>query len=70
MIEANRVNREKVAKTINDSIAKGADQIVLGCTHYHWIEELIKEAAAGRAEVLQPEAPVVKQLKLVLERLA
>jgi glutamate racemase len=70
MIEANRVNREKVAKTINDSIAKGADQIVLGCTHYHWIEELIKEAASGRAEVLQPEAPVVKQLKLVLERLA
>jgi glutamate racemase len=70
MIEANRVNREKVAKTINDSIAKGADQIVLGCTHYHWIEELIKDSAAGRAEVLQPEVPVVKQLKLVLERLA
>jgi glutamate racemase len=48
---------------------KGADQIVLGCTHYHWIEEEIKELAKGRAKVLQPEKPVIKQLKTVLEQL-
>jgi glutamate racemase len=70
MIEQNRVDREKVAKIIEDSIKSGADQIVLGCTHYHWIEELIKQLANGRAQVIQPELAVVAQLKRVLEQLA
>jgi glutamate racemase len=70
MIETNTLNREKVAKSIDESIKAGADQIVLGCTHYHWIEEVIKDIAMNRAEVIQPEKPVVKQLKAVLERLA
>lgn len=69
MIEDNRVDREKIAKRIEEVIEAGADQIVLGCTHYHWIEGLIKEIASGRAEVIQPEGPVVKQLKRVLQQL-
>jgi glutamate racemase len=67
MIENNQVERSKIAKTVEGVISGGADQIVLGCTHYHWIEELIKELAAGRAMVIQPEAPVIAQLKKVLE---
>lgn len=70
MIENNRVDREKVAKIIDNSCRAGADQIVLGCTHYHWIEELIKELARGRAKVIQPEKPVIAQLKRVIEQLA
>ncbi len=70
MVENNSVDREKVAKTINEVCATGADQVVLGCTHYHWIEELIKNSTAGRAEVIQPEEPVITQLKQVLEQLA
>ncbi len=66
MIENNSVEREKVATRIEDSIEQGADQIVLGSTHYHWIETLIKDIAAGRAEVIQPEPAVVAQLKRVL----
>lgn len=69
MIENNRVEREKVAKTIEDLISQAADEIVLGCTHYHWIEELIKEIARGRAEVIQPEKPAIDQLKRVLAQL-
>lgn len=67
MIEANDVNRDKIAKTVNDICSSGADQIVLGCTHYHWIEKLITELADGRAVVLQPEQPVIEQLKTVLK---
>jgi glutamate racemase len=70
MVEADNVNREKIAKTINDICNSNADQIVLGCTHYHWIESVIKETVNGRAEVIQPEIPVIKQLKKVLEQLA
>jgi glutamate racemase len=70
MIENNTLEREKVATTINNLIESNADQIVLGCTHYHWIEQLIKQLAAGRAEVIQPEAATIAQLKRVLARLA
>jgi len=69
MIETNSINREKIAKTVNDVCSLGADVIVLGCTHYHWIEELVKELANGRAKVLQPEVPVLAQLKSVLSTL-
>ncbi len=68
MIETNRLNREKIAKTVDEVCEQGADQIVLGCTHYHWIEQLIKEQARGRATILQPENPVIQQLKSVLAR--
>jgi glutamate racemase len=70
MIENNRLDREKVAKIIKYAMYKKADQLVLGCTHYHWIEDEIKELAEGRAEVIQPEEPVIKQLKTVLQQLA
>ncbi|HEX5394939.1 MAG TPA: glutamate racemase [Candidatus Saccharimonadales bacterium] len=70
LIETNSLNREKVAKITNEVINKGADIIVLGCTHYHWIEVEMKEIAAGRAEVIQPEQPVIKRLKQVLSQLA
>jgi len=70
MIENNSLEREKVAKTIEDVINQGADEIVLGCTHYHWIEELVKKIADGRADVIQPEKPTIEQLKRVLRQLA
>jgi glutamate racemase len=70
MIENNRVERDKVANRIQEVIDLGADEIVLGCTHYHWIEELIKQVAVGRAEVIQPEQPVIRQLRQVLRQLA
>ena len=66
MIENNRVEREKIAETIDNVISRNADVVVLGCTHYHWIEQLIKQIAAGRAEVIQPEQPTINQLKRVL----
>jgi len=69
MIENNSVDREKVAKTIEELIKQNVDQIVLGCTHYHWIEGIINQIAAGRAAVIHPEQPVIVQLKRVLETL-
>lgn len=70
MIQGGKINRDKIADTVDEVIKNGADQIVLGCTHYHWIEALIKQLATGRAEVLQPEIPVIKQLKKVLAQLS
>jgi len=69
MVENNRIDREKIAKIIDYVCDQNADQIVLGCTHYHWIENLLRELAKERARVIQPESPVVKQLKQVLAQL-
>jgi glutamate racemase len=70
MVEDDRVDREKVAKIIEEVCQAGADQIVLGCTHYHWIEEEIKEVADGHAAVLQPTEPMLIRLKQALEHFA
>lgn len=70
MIQANEVNMEKIESTIENVCSKGADVIVLGCTHYHWIEKEIDELSADKAIVLQPEQAVISQVERVLERLA
>ena len=66
LIENNEINQEHISKMVENVCEQGADVIVLGCTHYHWIEDLILQAVAGRARVLQPEEPVIAQLRRVL----
>lgn len=66
MIESNQVDSSKITSTAEAQCAEGADVIVLGCTHYHWIEALIAQTVNGRAKVLQPEQPVISQLKSIL----
>ncbi len=70
MIEQNTLNREAIHTQIDDVCERGADVVVLGCTHYHWIEEIINEEVEGRAVVIQPEQPVIEQLKRVRAQLA
>lgn len=70
MIQNNQVERTRIEAVAKESLARQADVIVLGCTHYHWIEELIRELAEGRALVVQSEQPVIKQLRRVLADLA
>lgn len=69
LIEHDRVAEAKIEERINDVLNKGADVIVLACTHYHWIEEDIETLAKGRAVILQPETAIIQQLKRVLARL-
>jgi glutamate racemase len=70
LIQTNRVDRQTISIPIEAAIGQGADVIVLGCTHYHWIEELVRELADGRAEVMQPEQAVATQLGRVLASLS
>jgi glutamate racemase len=69
LIETNQLDHDTVSQPIEEAIQRGADVIVLGCTHYHWIEELVRDIAAGRAEVLQPEQAVATQLSRVIKEL-
>lgn len=66
LIENNRMNRSHIQKTIDDVCEQGADVIVLGCTHYHWIKELVTDLAAGRAQVIEPSEAIGRRVKTLL----
>lgn len=67
MIENDVLDRHRIEEVVELSCSAGSDVIVLGCTHYHWIEDLIIEIAKGRALVIQPEEAIVKQVQRTLE---
>ena len=69
MIQSSQVNKEQIQEQVNDMLSRQADVIVLGCTHYHWIESLLQKRAGEQAVVLQPEQPVIRQLERVLAQL-
>ena len=69
LIESNQINRNKIAKLIEPILKQGADVVVLGCTHYHWIEHEIKEICGKNILILQPESLIIKQLRLMLKQL-
>jgi len=66
MIEHNRTNELELSKLVHDLRRKQADVIVLGCTHYHWIEEELQALSAPDIKVIQPIQPVLDQLARVL----
>lgn len=70
MIESDTVDRIRIKMTIEDALEQGADVIVLGCTHYHWIESLIKSIVGIRARVIQPESIIVERVRQELLQLA
>ena len=69
MIENDQLDRHKIYSRIDEACKLGADVVVLGCTHYHWIESIVKEAADNRAQIIQPESFVVEEVKRVLEQI-
>jgi len=69
LIENNLMNRERIRETIDGVCGRGADVIVLGCTHYHWIKELIEELARGRARVIEPSEAIGRRVGSLLREI-
>lgn len=67
MIENNRKNELKLKDMMDSLIKEKVDVLVLGCTHYHWIERELKELAGRYINVIQPTKPVIDQLEKVIE---
>lgn len=67
LIEQNDLNEAKITEDILPALLAGADVIVLGCTHYHWIEQEIRKIAGPNIAILQPEQAVISQLGRVLQ---
>ncbi len=66
LIEQREIDRHHIEEQIESALGQNADVIILGCTHYHWIEELICRIVDERAEVIQPEQAVINRLKEML----
>jgi glutamate racemase len=69
LIEHNEMNQARLHREITPVLAAGADVIVLGCTHYHWIEADIRALVGPTVTILQPEDAVLRQLTRVLAQL-
>ncbi len=67
MIENNTLDKDKIKQQINNALLLGADVIVLGCTHYHWIKDLIELIADKKAIVLEPSEAIARQVRNLLE---
>jgi glutamate racemase len=67
MIESNQINRHAIVSVIQEVCSAGADVIVLGCTHYHWIKDIIKATAQNNAVVIEPSDAIARRVKSLLE---
>lgn len=67
MIENNQINHQLISQTITNVCDRGADVIVLGCTHYHWIKDLIIELTNGRTQVIEPSEAIGRRVKALLK---
>lgn len=66
MIENNSVNAQEIAQTIDQVCERGADVIVLGCTHYHWIKDRITRLAGKDVLVLEPSEAIGRRVSELL----
>ena len=70
LIEAGKVHAPET-KTLLQSILhpmleKGVDTFVLGCTHYPFVEPLIKKVVGADAQIINPAPAVARQVARIL----
>lgn len=68
LIENNLINKQHIEQTITDAIKRGSDVIVLGCTHYHWIKNIIIDIASDKSIVIEPSEAIASRVKTLLAK--
>jgi glutamate racemase len=70
-VEAGELQSPQTAKAVFDAVtpmlARGADAIVLGCTHYPFLKPLIREVAGEGVQLIDSGEGVARQTCRVLE---
>lgn len=56
-----------VERYVAELLGRGADKIVLGCTHYPFLRRQFERAADGAAEVIDPAPAVARRVRSLLE---
>ena len=55
--------RALVADYVAPLLARGADTIVLGCTHYPFVSDVIRSVVGPNVEIIDPAAAVARELR-------
>jgi len=70
-VETGELHGEKAraltAKYVLPLLERGADTIILGCTHYSFLAPLIREIAGPRVSIVDPNAAIAHELRRRLE---
>ncbi|MBR1870682.1 MAG: aspartate/glutamate racemase family protein, partial [Kiritimatiellae bacterium] len=61
--------RDAVERRIAPLLAAGADEIVLGCTHFPFLKGAMERIAGDSAEIIDPSAAVARQVQRIVQRL-
>jgi glutamate racemase len=64
---SNAGTRALVEKFLRPLVEKGADTVVLGCTHYPFVADLIQEVAGPGVTIVDPAVAVARELRRRLE---
>lgn len=71
IVEQGRQNtpeaEQLVRSYIEPMIEKGADTVVLGCTHYPFLTPVIEKVAQGRVKIINPAPAVAKRAAELLD---
>lgn len=71
LVEAGEIDSPRtealVARYVRPLLEAGVDAIVLGCTHYHWLDPVIQRVAGPGVATINTAVPVACQVKRVLE---
>jgi glutamate racemase len=73
-IEAGRLDepaaRAILGRAIRPMLAAGVDTLVLGCTHYPFVQPLVQELAGPAVTIIDPAPAVARQVQRVLADVA
>ena len=61
-------SEELVKKYIDPMISAGADCVVLGCTHYPFLEKVIRKVSSDRLHIFNPAPAVAKRAAQLLQK--
>lgn len=71
LVEAGRTSgaecTRRVAEHVDPLLAAGADTLVLGCTHYPFLADVIREIAGPEVDLVDPAPAVARQAKRLLD---
>ncbi|WP_442809177.1 glutamate racemase [Trinickia soli] len=59
--------RALLSRYIEPMLAAGADTLVLGCTHYPFLDKVIREIAGSRLALIDTSVAIARQLARVLQ---
>ncbi|MCM0044398.1 MAG: glutamate racemase [Burkholderiaceae bacterium] len=65
---ASRETRQMVRRYVAPLVGQAVDTLVLGCTHYPFVEPLVREAAGPDVRLVDTGEPVARQLQRLLSQ--